>query len=95
MVDTETIIKNQMLQEFCVWSAQLDIQEHSHRHAAGILHTLTGNLVPYQHLEGHGDLGSRLIIKIIRLTVWVIGVVNYLLSPPDPPSNPLMRSMSL
>ena len=39
------------------------------------------------YLEGQGDLVSRLIMGIIRVTIWVIGVINllYLLSPPDPP----------
>ena len=37
-------------------------------------------------MEGQGDLVSRLIIEIIRITIWVRGVIIYLLSPPDPPS---------
>ena len=30
------------------------------------------------YLEGHGDLVSRLIIRIIRVTIGVIGVINLL-----------------
>ena len=35
----------------------------------------TNNLqiVTNSYLEGHGDLVSRLIIRIIRVTLWVIG----------------------
>ena len=36
-------------------------------------------------MEGHGDLVSRLIIRIARVTIWVRGI-GYLLSPPDPSS---------
>ena len=39
------------------------------------------------HLEGHGDLVSRLRMGISRDTIWVIGVINVLTKPPDPPSN--------
>ena len=46
-----------------------------------------GNPKPY--LEGHGDLVSRLLIRKTRVTMRVIGLFTYLLSPPDPPSNPL------
>ena len=41
------------------------------------------------YLAGQGDLVSRLIIGITRVTIWFIGVSNLLtklLSPPDPPS---------
>ena len=34
-------------------------------------------------MEGQGDLVSRLMMGILRLT---IGVLRVLLSPPDPPS---------
>ena len=34
------------------------------------------------HLQGHGDLVSRLIIKIIRVTIWVIQVINPLTKSP-------------
>ena len=34
------------------------------------------------YLEGHGDLLSRLIIRISRVTVWVIGVLNLLTKSP-------------
>ena len=37
-------------------------------------------------LEGQGDLVSRLILGIHGLTIWVIGILTYLLSLPDPPS---------
>ena len=30
------------------------------------------------YLEGQGDLVSRLIMGIIRVTIWVIGVINLL-----------------
>ena len=39
-----------------------------------------------QYLEGQGDLVSGLIKGINRVTMWVIGLLTYLLSPPDPPS---------
>ena len=32
--------------------------------------------IPY--LEGQGDLVSRLIMGITRVTIWVIGVINLL-----------------
>ena len=32
---------------------------------------------PATYLEGHGDLVSRLIIRIARITRWVIGVISY------------------
>ena len=38
------------------------------------------------YLEGKGDLGSRLVMGIIGVTVWVIGVINLLTKSPDPPS---------
>ena len=38
------------------------------------------------YLEGHGDLVSRLIIRITRVTTWVFGVMNLLTKSPDPPS---------
>ena len=38
------------------------------------------------HLEGQGDLASRSIMGIIRVTIWVIGLLTYLLSPRDSPS---------
>ena len=34
------------------------------------------------YLEGQGDLVSRLIIGIIRVTIWVIGVINPLTKSP-------------
>ena len=34
----------------------------------------------------HGDLVSRLIIWITKVTIWGIGLFTYLLSPPNPPS---------
>ena len=39
-----------------------------------------------KHLDGQRDLVSRLI-GICRVTIWVIGVINLLTSPPDPPSS--------
>ena len=38
------------------------------------------------YLEGQGDLVSRLIRGITRVIMWVLGLLTYLLSPPDPPS---------
>ena len=38
------------------------------------------------YLGGQGDLVSRLVRGIVRVTMWVIGVINYLLSPHNPPS---------
>ena len=41
------------------------------------------------YLEGHGDLVSRVIIRITRVTIRVIGILTFLLSPTDPfPSAP-------
>ena len=37
-------------------------------------------------MEGHGDLISRLIVRIPRVTIWVIGVINLLTKSTDPPS---------
>ena len=34
------------------------------------------------YLEGQGDLVSRLIIGIFRVTIWVIGVINLLTKSP-------------
>ena len=37
--------------------------------------------------EGQGDLVSRLIVGIVRVTIWVAEVIDLLTkSPPDPPS---------
>ena len=46
------------------------------------------NSVGIYCLEGQGDIRSRLTVGIIRVTIWVIGVLTYLLSSPDPPSVP-------
>ena len=35
-------------------------------------------------LEGHGDLGSRLVMGIDGGIIWLIGVFNYMLSRHDP-----------
>ena len=35
-------------------------------------------------LEGHGDLVSRLITGITKVTMWVIGVINLLTMSPLP-----------
>ena len=43
-----------------------------------------GILRPY--LEVAGDLARRLIMGMTRVTIWVLGLLSYLLSPPDPPS---------
>ena len=37
-------------------------------------------------LEGQGDLLGGLIMGVIRVAIWILGLVTYLLSPPDPPS---------
>ena len=34
------------------------------------------------YLGGHGDLVSRVIIRITRVTIWVIGVINLLTKSP-------------
>ena len=36
----------------------------------------------YNYLEGQGDLVSRLIMGIIRVTIWVIGIINLLTKSP-------------
>ena len=38
------------------------------------------------YLEGQGDLVSRLLTGISRVTFWVIGIINCLLRLHDPPS---------
>ena len=40
------------------------------------------NLAVPNYLEGQGDLISRLIMGIIRVTIWVIGVINLLTKSP-------------
>ena len=40
----------------------------------------------YYYLESQGDVASGLIMGITRVPIWAIGVINYLLSHPDPPS---------
>ena len=48
--------------------------------------------LPKPYLEGQGDLVSRIILGIPKLTMWIIGLIwliqlySYLLSRPDPPS---------
>ena len=34
------------------------------------------------YLEGQGDLVNRLIVGIIRVTIWAIGVINLLTKSP-------------
>ena len=34
------------------------------------------------YLEGHWDLVTRLIKKMIRITTWVIGVINLFIESP-------------
>ena len=34
------------------------------------------------YLEGQGDLVNRLTVGIIRVTIWVIGVINLLIKSP-------------
>ena len=34
------------------------------------------------YLEGQGDLVSRLIMGLHRVTIWVIGVINLLIKSP-------------
>ena len=36
------------------------------------------------YLEGQGDLVSRLIMGISRVTIWVIGIINLLPKSPSP-----------
>ena len=46
------------------------------------------NLAPQNmpYLEGQGDLVSNLRMGIIRVTIWVIGVINLLTKSADSPS---------
>ena len=44
------------------------------------------NLPSSIYLEGQGDIVSRLITRITRVTLWVIRAMNLLTRPPDPPS---------
>ena len=44
------------------------------------LHAVLFCVLPY--LEGQGDLVSRLMMGIIRITIWVIGVINLLTKSP-------------
>ena len=45
--------------------------------------TLLWGLLNFRaYLEGQGDLVSRLIMGIIRVTIWVIGVINLLTKSP-------------
>ena len=37
---------------------------------------------------GKNGLGSRLVMGMSRVTLWVIGAVNLISKSPDPPSNP-------
>ena len=41
---------------------------------------------PNDYLEGCGDFVSRLIISLIRVTIWIIGIIILPTRPPDPPS---------
>ena len=34
------------------------------------------------YMEGHGNLVSRLLIVITRVTTWIIGVINLLTKSP-------------
>ena len=52
----------------------------------GIPHTLKIATSWGSYLEGQGDLLGRLIMGVIGVTIWVVGVINLLTSPPDPPS---------
>ena len=38
--------------------------------------------VPFPYLEGHGDSVSRVIMGIIRVIIWLIGVINLLPTSP-------------
>ena len=55
------------------------------------------NPIPYSkpYLEGHRDLVTTLIVRITRVTIWAIGVINHLLSPPDPSSTHLAGRRTL
>ena len=35
-----------------------------------------------RYLEGQGDFVSRLIMLVIRVTIWVIGIINLLTKSP-------------
>ena len=39
-------------------------------------------VVQHQQLGGSGDLVSRLIMGIFKVTIWVIGVINLLTKSP-------------
>ena len=40
------------------------------------------HVVFIEHLEGHGDVVTRLILGIIGVTIWVQGVINLLTKSP-------------
>ena len=52
-----------------------------------------GEALGFAYLEGQGDLVSRLIMGIMRVTIWVTGVINILTKSPDPPSRPQITNM--
>ena len=52
----------------------------SHRPAFVLL------VVSREYSEGQGDIVNGLILGKSRVTIWVIGLLTYLLSPTDPPS---------
>ena len=50
-----------------------------------LIKTSIGNLDllgPKPYLEGQGDLVSRLIMGLIRVSIWVIGIINLLTKSP-------------
>ena len=57
----------------------------SHAHLAIPRHNPSVLLL---YLEGQGDLVSRLITPRTHIVILIIPVINHLLSPPDPLSNP-------
>ena len=43
---------------------------------------------PNSYLEGQGDLVSRFIRELTRVTIWVIELINLISKSLDPPSKP-------
>ena len=70
----------------CCTSAKFAVGsgEVARQHAASIKSrpSLQGVRQKPTYLEGQGDFVSRLIMGIIRVTIWVVGVINLLTKSP-------------
>ena len=42
---------------------------------------ILGSQISGVYLVGQGDLASRLVMGIIKVTIWVIGIINLLTKP--------------